>query len=389
MNKKYLLILILPLVLYSCQVNNRKQASEIIQKFEQEKAIDKSEMVFEIEAIYKKGNLILTGETDNLKLKTDLLTSLKSLKPTDKITILPDSTVGNHIFGLINLSVANLRAEPRHSSELITQALLGTPVKILKVKGSWFKIQTPDKYISWVDGAGISPITQKEFVEWKLSKRVIFKGDNGFVYKTNSFKLPVSDVTMGDILDKTGQNSFAIQLRFPDGRTGFSPIKNWVDFKTFKTNTIPDTTTLKNMALQMNGRPYLWGGTSARAMDCSGFVKTLFFMNGLILPRDATQQARYGDPVDTKTNFDNVVTGDLLFFGKAATANSTEKITHVALSLGKTEYINEAGRMKRNSFDPKSKDFSEYRKNSFLRAKRVVGSTDAFGVLQLKNHPWY
>ncbi len=112
-------------------------------------------------------------------------------------------------------------------------------------------------------------------------------------------------------------------------------------------------------------------------------------MNGLILPRDATQQARYGDPVDTKTNFDKVVTGDLLFFGKAATANSAEKITHVALSLDKTEYINEAGRTKRNSFDPKSNDFSEYRKNSFLRAKRVVGSADAFGVLQLKNHPWY
>ncbi len=389
MEKKYWLILILPLILYSCHVNNRKQASEIIQKFEQEKAIDKSEMVFEIEAVYKKGNLILTGETDDRKLKNDLLTNLKSLNPTDRITILPDSTVGDHIFGLINLSVANLRAEPRHSSELITQALLGTPVKILKVKGSWFKIRTPDKYISWVDGAGISPITQKEFVGWKLSKRVIFKGNNGFVYKTNSFKLPVSDVTMGDILEKTGQNNFAIQVRFPDGRTGFSPIKNWVDFKTFKTNTIPDTTAMKQMALQMIGRPYLWGGTSARAMDCSGFVKTLFFMNGLILPRDATQQARYGDPVDTKTNFDNVVTGDLLFFGKAATANSAEKITHVALSLGKTEYINEAGRMKRNSFDPKSKDFSEYRKNSFLRAKRVVGSADAFGVLQLKNHPWY
>jgi hypothetical protein len=51
--------------------------------------------------------------------------------------------------------------------------------------------------------------------------------------------------------------------------------------------------------------------------------------------------------------------------------------------------MNEAGRMKMNSFNPASNIFSEYRKNSFLRAKRIIGSADAFGVLQLKNHPWY
>jgi cell wall-associated NlpC family hydrolase len=389
MNRKNILILLLSLLLFSCHINKRQKAIELIQKFEQEKAIDKSETVFNIAASFNHGHLVLTGETDNQRLKNDLLSSLKNLKPADQITVLPDSTVGNKIFGLINLSVANLRSAPSHSAELITQALLGTPVKILKVKGSWYKIQTPDKYISWVDGAGIQSITQKQFANWKLSKRVIYTADNGLIYKTNTFKVPVSDVTMGDIIEETGRNYLAIKVQLPDGRTGFTKLKNWADFKNFKNNTTPDSTKMKRMAEQWNGRPYLWGGTSVRAMDCSGFVKTLFFMNGLILPRDATQQARYGDPVDTKTNFDEVVTGDLLFFGKKATTESAEKITHVALSFGGTEYMNEAGRMKMNSFNPASNIYSEYRKNSFLRAKRIIGSADTFGVLQLKNHPWY
>jgi cell wall-associated NlpC family hydrolase len=389
MNRKIILILLLPLLLFSCHINKRKKVSELIRKFEQEKTIDKSETVFNIESSFNHGDLILTGETDNRQLKNDLLTSLKKLKPTDKITLLPDSTVGDKFFGLINLSVANLRSKPRHSAELITQALLGTPVKILKAEGGWYKIQTPDKYISWVYSAGIQPITQKQLTNWKLSKRIIYTADNGLIYKTEKFKSPISDITMGNILEETNRNYKAIKAQLPDGRTGFTKLRNWTDFKTFKNNTTPDSTTIKQMAEQWNGRPYLWGGTSVRAMDCSGFVKTLYFMNGIILPRDALQQAHCGNLVDTETDFDDVVTGDLLFFGKKATAESAEKITHVALSFGGTEYMNEAGRMKMNSFNPKSDIFSKYRKNSFIRAKRIIGSADASGVLQLKNHPWY
>ena len=389
MNRKKILILLLPLLLFSCHINNRKKASELIHKFEQEKAIDKSETVFTVEASFEKGNLVLSGETDNLKLKNELLSGLKELNPTDQITVLPDSTVGDRFFGLINLSVANLRSTPRHSAELITQALLGTPVKILKVNGSWYQIQTPDKYISWVDGAGIQPITQKQLGTWKLSKRIIYTADNGLIYKTNQFQSPISDVTMGNILQETGRNYKTIKVRLPDGRTGYTEQKNWVDFNRFKNNTTPDSTKIKQMAVQWNGRPYLWGGTSVRAMDCSGFVKTLYFMSGIILPRDATQQARYGELINTEKNFNNVVTGDLLFFGNKETKESAERITHVALSFGGTEYINEAGRMKMNSFNPASKIYSEYRKNSFLKVKRIIGSEDASGTLQIKNHPWY
>ena len=41
----------------------------------------------------------------------------------------------------------------------------------------------------------------------------------------------------------------------------------------------------------MTGVPYLWGGNSSKANDCSGFTQTVFKTLGIQLPRDARQQA--------------------------------------------------------------------------------------------------
>jgi gamma-D-glutamyl-L-lysine dipeptidyl-peptidase len=129
-----------------------------------------------------------------------LLSELKTFNPDDRISVLPDSTVGERMFGLINLSVANLRTEPNHAAELATQALLGTPVKILQFKNGWYRIQTPDNYISWVDDDGLFPVNETELEKWKDSKRVIFTGDNGTIFENPDFGNPVSDVTTGNIL---------------------------------------------------------------------------------------------------------------------------------------------------------------------------------------------
>jgi hypothetical protein len=372
----------------ACETNKLGEANKIIATFLEENKIEKRETIFDIQTEYENGNLILNGETDNPELKNKLLSLLNNFKIDDEIILLPDSTVGKNIFGLINLSVANLRSEPYHSAELATQALMGTPVKILKLKKGWLLIQTPDNYISWIDSEGVFPVSKSQFEIWKKSKRIIFTGDNAIVFENENLENPISDITMGNILEVAEINKKNINLQLPDGRTGFIEASNWIDFDDFK-NTQCDSIQLKKLALQMMGRPYLWGGTSARAMDCSGFVKTIYFMNGVILARDASLQFKQGKNVETDLDFRNLQTGDLLFFGLKNPENQITTITHVALSLGNTEFIHASGKIQKNSFDPESEIFSGYRKISFVGTRRIIGIEDQDKIQTIKKHPWY
>lgn len=307
----------------------------------------------------------------------------------NEITHLPDSTIGDKTFGLINLSVANLRLKPEHSAELSTQALMGTPVKMLKKENGWYLVQTPDTYISWIDSGGIVPITNTQLEQWRNSSRIIFTGDNGTIYENANFENPVSDVTMGNIIEETERSSGTIKVKLPDDRTGYLESSNWIDFNDFKNTAQPDTLIIRNMATQLMGRPYLWGGTSARAADCSGFVKTIYFMNGVILARDASLQVEQGVLVDTLVNPTSFQTGDLLFFGRKSSETSDESVTHVALSLGGNEFIHASGRVQINSFNPESLVFSRYRRQSFVSARRIIGAENSSGIVKVSEHLWY
>jgi cell wall-associated NlpC family hydrolase len=133
----------------------------------------------------------------------------------------------------------------------------------------------------------------------------------------------------------------------------------------------------------------LWGGTSAKGMDCSGFTKMVYFLNGIVLERDASQQVNQGSLIDTQNGFDKLQTGDLLFFGEHKTDSTKERVTHVAIYLGNYQYIHEAGRVKINSFDKDASNFNEYRLKHFIRAKRILNSIDKNGISSIKRNKFY
>lgn len=347
---------------------------EIINNVKMKFAPDKRTTIFNLKVENVDGKNFLRGETNLLNAKDELMNELSknNFQVVDEVSLLPEKELGEKIFGVVNLSVANLRSEPNHPAELSTQALLGTVVNIYKKKGGWYLIQTPDNYLGWVDDDAIFLMNQKELSDFLSHEKIIVTVPFDVVYANDKRSSVVSDVVIGNILtvNNIGKEEYSVQL--PDGRSGYissssaKTLSSWNATLKYNSNGILST------AKAFMGIPYLWGGTSCKGFDCSGFTKTVFFMNGFILPRDASQQVFSGVEIDTKENFNLLKEGDLLFFGEKATENKKERITHVGIYIGDTEFIHAAGMVKINSLDKSRANFSEYRFRTFVRAKRIL-----------------
>ncbi|MEC8969419.1 MAG: C40 family peptidase [Bacteroidota bacterium] len=72
------------------------------------------------------------------------------------------------------------------------------------------------------------------------------------------------------------------------------------------------------------GTPYVYGGTSKKGFDCSGFTKEIFYEYGHTIPRTAKDQSTFVSRVKNK----NIKSGDLLFFGK-----NDKNISHVGIAI--------------------------------------------------------
>ena len=82
------------------------------------------------------------------------------------------------------------------------------------------------------------------------------------------------------------------------------------------------TDTLISRGLSLQGIPYVWGGTSRKGFDCSGFVQYVFKASGISLPRTAAEQYKVGVSVSR----DELKPGDLVFFQTYAPGASDVRI---------------------------------------------------------------
>lgn len=355
-----------------------KLLAEEIQEIKIEFAPDKRVALFDV-GVEKEGEFfILKGESDLPDAIAAFKEKLASQKLDfiDSIQVLPSSELEGKTHAIINISVANLRSNPKHSAELATQATLGTPVKVLKKEGGWYYIQTPDKYLSWVDDGGITLMDSKRFDEWKAGDKIIYKKTYGHAYDAIDEKDIVSDLVAGDILEFVKLADDYFVAAFPDGRIALVRFDEAESYFGWIQKMNPTPENLVETSKSLMGVPYLWGGTSTKGMDCSGFTKTIYFLNGMVIPRDASQQVHTGKQIDENRNFENLEKGDLLFFGRKVTDSTKEKVVHVGMWVGNNEFIHASNMVRVSSIDPNADNYDEYNLNRYLRSKRILKEQD-------------
>ena len=372
---------------------NSIMINDILTEAKRKLVPDRRTAVFDVNADVNGTVLTLRGDIQNASLKEKLLEFLKGkgdFQIVDSLTVLPHPNVGDHLYALVSVSVANIRTKPDHPAEMGTQALLGTPLKVLKQeRGGWYLVQTPDDYLGWTDDM-LKLLTKEEYEQWVEQPKVIITTEYSFVRISMDPKSqPVSDVVVGDILALTKDWGTHLEVMYPDGRTGYIPREHAEVYTTWLSRLNPTPENIVATAKRFFGVPYFWGGTSAKALDCSGFTKTVYFLNGILLPRDASQQAIVGDPVDTTSGYGKFQTGDLLFFGSRARENRPERVTHVGIYLGGGRFIHESGDVRINSFNPADPDFNGRRRDSLLKARRIIGAGEETGIRKLSQLPYY
>lgn len=119
------------------------------------------------------------------------------------------------------------------------------------------------------------------------------------------------------------------------------------------------------------GVPYVWGGSTPRGFDCSGFVQYVYREHGVDLPRTSRQMAGAGMAVSPYQQY--LVQGDLMLFADGP------QISHVAIYAGNGRIIHSSSSGGGVRYDDLGTSRGRWFANHMVAARRV--SADGPGFL--------
>lgn len=276
-------------------------------------------------------------------------------------------------WALLTVPSAPMRSEARHSAELETQYVMGTPVEILSSEGDWALGVGPDGYRGYLPVKALWFTDSAGMARWRSAGRVIVVNVAGSVLVDSVSGAVISPLPMGSIVEYAGSGAM-----LPDGRCGDLSGGALSDFAEWAA-IAPDTAVVIDVARRLMGVPYLWGGTTADALDCSGLTRMAYNAAGILLPRNASAQATEG--IEIPLNIDSLRCGDLIFMGSES---GERRVTHVGVYEGDGWLIHCSGMVRRESLDALS---PYYLRRPYISARRYIGS--GHSSTRYAMHPWY
>ena len=328
---------------------------------------------------------------------------------------------GKDSLAVVDLSVAHLREAPDYTAEMGTEVLMGAAVKVLERRDYWRKVLCDDGYTAWVNALALKEMDIEEMKAYEASPKLVCLSEYATVHSAPKKSSPmVSDLVRGDVLlvgmaarsgsgyvstvsgrsgwgdvpldgtdvrrgsgkgmdasEKTGREKKSSCRGFRyvstvSGRSGWVQKSALMKLEDWKASQRCTGDAVADEALRHLGIPYLWGGASPKGFDCSGLSSFCFRMNGRILPRNASAQARLGSAVDTSGirsgNCSALKRGDLIFFGNP----ETSKVSHVGIYIGEGRMVHASQLVRINSLIDSRPDCYE-NMHRLLAVRRLCG----------------
>jgi len=236
---------------------------------------------------------------------------------------------------VVSVPVANMYSKASEDAEVVSQAIYGSPLKVLEESEGWARVRTADDYTGWVRLDAARRRSSDDPVDHASPKTVWINTQLANLYRETDVTAhrPMLSLPFETRLEVekegTGDHQGWFEVRLLDGRTA------WIQAG----DVIVDSHSLTieeaiALAKRFLGVTYLWGGRSSLGYDCSGFTQMLVRSRGINMPRDADLQAAWNgvEPVDRK----RLRPGDLLFFGSSA-----DHITHTGMYIGHGQFIHD------------------------------------------------
>jgi len=228
---------------------------------------------------------------------------------------------GHPVYLSVATNLTDLHAAATFDSELVSQMLAGVAVEVLREEGRWVFIRQMDGYLGWTYRPYLTEFTAPEFTHWIAEPLSLLREQPGLTAPL------VSRLLGGTGVSPAAWDEDWACIRLLNGLEGWIPAAHLRSIDRLPRGEGERRRQMVYDAMTFTGVPYLWGGSSANGIDCSGLAQIIYRLAGMTIPRDADMQYYAGRPVEPPYQ-----PGDLVFF--SGDDDNPQHITHVTISLG-------------------------------------------------------